>query len=427
MKTTPVRGATCLGLRRAAWLVALAVSSHVLAGCQMAAGAREHALCCDCAPLASPPPSEETRGPQTPAEVFRHHYGPGAPGLTDVPHTLVAPPEPELPKDLPDLYLRPTSPGRRSDFYAGGGLSVLPNIGISAHAGYVFCHRPEVEWSVEVEGIWQFLDDKTFVDDGNPEAGDWYQAKVGVLARSTPTDRRHATWRGGFTWFRATGEPNLVEQPGDYFGVYTGVGFETDITPSLSIGPEVSLVVAAGPGPIKDGIVPQVAWRATWRPDCSLHAREPLCPGEVYGGGVIALSPSVGGGFEFGQVFARSRLATWSIEALAAFQDLSTDLWGEGEGSWGQARGGVKATFAPATRGHVTARAGIAWFRQTAATAFVDTPGDYLGGYAGLGYEFDVTRHLTTGPEISVLVGAREGTADFVATPQLLWHVLLRL
>jgi hypothetical protein len=147
--------------------------------------------------------------------------------------------------------------------------------------------------------------------------------------------------------------------------------------------------------------------------------------GEVYGGGTVLASPAVGGSLEFGQVFARSAAADWSFEIEGGVQALDAELYGNtSNGTWAQAQGGVKASFNPLGRGHPTARAGIAWFRTTEPTEFVDEEGDYVGLYAGVGYEVDVSPRFTTGPEISVMAAAKEGGSDPVYVPQFSWHFL---
>lgn len=152
--------------------------------------------------------------------------------------------------------------------------------------------------------------------------------------------------------------------------------------------------------------------------------------GEVYVGGIVLAGPGFGGGAEFGQVFARSPAVTWSFEGAAAWADLSATPFGGNEdqgGSWGQIRGGVKASFNPCGRGHPTARAGLLWFRATQDAEFIDGPGDYFGGYLGLGYEWDVTRWFTTGPEVTVLLAAQEKSVSIVAVPQIQWHFIFNL
>lgn len=113
---------------------------------------------------------------------------------------------------------------------------------------------------------------------------------------------------------------------------------------------------------------------------------------------------------------------------LAAWQPPGDYGFFKGDGVYGQIRGGAKALFSPRGRGHVTARAGAVWLRSTAANEFLDnTPGDYVGGYAGVGYEFDLNSRIRTGPELTVMGVARESSATFEFVPQLNWHVIWNL
>ncbi len=130
-------------------------------------------------------------------------------------------------------------------------------------------------------------------------------------------------------------------------------------------------------------------------PPCNsltLHTRNGRPRGEVYAGASALASPAPGFGVEVGQVFARPSYATWSFEVEAGWQDLGESFeGGTGSGQWGQVQGGAKASFLPCKRWHPTARAGLAWFRATEDTEFIDEAGDYVGVYAGLGLEYDVT------------------------------------
>ena len=149
-------------------------------------------------------------------------------------------------------------------WYVGGSASFLPNLGLAIQAGRVFKENEEVRWSAEGEFTFQFLDDKTFASDGGPEAGNWYQLQLGVKVISKPRTRRHWTGRGGLVWFYADGEePNIVEKEGHYAGIYAGFGFETDITPTLTMGPEISgMLVMREDGSIE--AVPQFNWHIIW-------------------------------------------------------------------------------------------------------------------------------------------------------------------
>lgn len=409
-------------VRRTSTVAALVLVGTILAGCRTPAGAREHSLCCPC-PTPCEAPAEPPCAPQHPQDLFEHHYGPDGVSLAGVPHTVVGP-EFNRTSYVASARIHLEKP----NFYAGGGLSLFPNIGASIHAGYVVKRFSKFELAAEAEGIWQFLDDETFADDENDAAGNWYQLKLGGLARFAPEARRHLTTRAGFTWFQANGVPNMVEKPGDYYGGYVGVGFETDLTPNLTIGPEFTLLVTKGPDTWNDGVVPQLGWKLTWRP-CTgyLHAQRPMPPGEIYGGIAALVSPALGGAFEFGQVFRRDGTAVWSFELQAGAQVLDDYMWSHGDGDWAQLRGGFKASFSPRCKGHLTGRLGMAWVRSTGETEFLSKPEDYYGAYVGVGYEYDLNPHLTTGPELTFLLMSVEKTFDIEVVPQFQWHFIVKL
>lgn len=308
--------------------------------------------------------------------------------------------------------------------------SFLPNVGIGGGGGFIFKRTPKADYALELHATWQFLDDETFADDGNPEADDWYQIRAGMKIISTPKARRHLTGRVGAVWIQANGAPNILDRPGDYYGIYGAIGFETDLTPQISVGPELALMLVTGDDEFKvETPVPQLNWHFIYwmgaRGDRCL-TRVPY--GEIYVGAAASLSPGVGGGVEFGQVFARSSLATWSLELMAGGQDTTQDLFFDQDGEYAQIRGGVKAAFQPCSCcGHFTARAGATWLRSTATNDFLTQTGDYVGVYVGAGYEWDIGNRFTTGPELALNAVAREGSSDIDFLPQLHWHFILKL
>ena len=155
--------------------------------------------------------------------------------------------------------------GWGDDLYMGGSLSAVPNIGLSLAGGQVFHRDEKKEWSFELEMTHQPWDDEDLVGDGNPAAGDLTQFHMGVKRSSDPLGQRHWTQRYGFAWFRARGAPNIIQEPGDYAGLYAGFGFETQLTESVSMGPELSLTSATMEGGKKDfQWIPQLNWHITW-------------------------------------------------------------------------------------------------------------------------------------------------------------------
>lgn len=314
--------------------------------------------------------------------------------------------------------------------YVGFSGSLLPNVGIGIGGGFIVKRAPGVQYAVELQGTYQFLDDEDFADDGNPAAGDWYQIRAGMKIISTPKFRRHLTGRFGAVWLRAEGEPNILQDPGDYWGIYGGIGFETDLTPQISVGPELQVMLVTRDDEFDvETPIPQLNWHLIyWMGAKGDRCLKRVPYGELYVGAAATLSPGIGGAFQFGQVFSRSSLATWSVEVMAGGQEVTEDLWfDESSGDFAQIRGGAKAVFQPCSRGHLTARAGLTWLRSTAMNEFLDSEGDHFGAYVGIGYEFDLGSRFTTGPELTLNGVAEEKTSDVEWIPQLNWHFILKL
>jgi len=160
------------------------------------------------------------------------------------------------------LGCRAPEGGRQVDL--GLAPSLLPNLGLAASTSAAIARSPSYEWRAEARFTDQFVDDKTFADNGLPEAGNWTQLELGLRGLSTPEERSHWIVRFGAIGFDALGEPNLIEEPGDYLGVYGSFGRETDFGHGFSIGPEISLVAASGPDPFV--LFPQLTWGIRWRP-----------------------------------------------------------------------------------------------------------------------------------------------------------------
>jgi hypothetical protein len=331
-----------------------------------------------------------------------------------------------------DIPCWPERPCR--DWYVTGQASFIPNVGLGLGAGRVIAQSGFQTLSAEAIGTWQFIDDETFIDDGNPAAGDLYQLRAGFKGVFSPDKRRHWVVRAGGVWFEAGGEPNIVDVPGSYYGVYGSAGIETDVSSCLTMGPEVALLLVTPEGEFSPEPVPQVNFNVTYWPGgtrspAGLAQRVGRPPrGEFYVGAAATLAPGVGPGFTAGMVIQRTRVATISFEGMAALQDGGDFLGFEGQGNWGQLRGGFKGTFQPCCNSHLTARAGLCWLRSTAPTDVLDNPGDHFGAYLGLGYEWDISRRLTTGPEVSLMAVTSENT-DFSpqAVPQFHWHFTVKL
>jgi hypothetical protein len=140
--------------------------------------------------------------------------------------------------------------------------SFLPNLGVAASLSVPV--RASSPWQLEARFTDQFVDDKSFADDGNPEAGNWTQLDLGLLRLSLPEEERAWSVRFGVTGFEARGEPNLVDESGDYLGAYLGIGRFRRFGSGLALGPELTLVAATGPDPF--ALFPQLTWGLRWTP-----------------------------------------------------------------------------------------------------------------------------------------------------------------
>ena len=148
----------------------------------------------------------------------------------------------------------------------GLAASVLPNLGVETTATTRLLRRGDVDWRAELSIAQQFLDDEDLADDGRVSAGDWTQAGLGLRWITHVEEKRHWTARLGFIWARARGVPNIVNDPGDFVGIRFGLGYESDLTPALSMGPELAVIPTYGGDGHEFDVVPQLTWGFRWRP-----------------------------------------------------------------------------------------------------------------------------------------------------------------
>jgi hypothetical protein len=139
--------------------------------------------------------------------------------------------------------------------------SLMPNLGLAASLSAPA--RATSAWELEARFTDQFVDDKTFADNGFPEAGNWTQLDLGLLRLKWNEGRAWST-RFGLTGFTARGEPNLAEESGDYLGAYFGLGRFTRFGANFAFGPELTLIAATGPDPLV--LIPQLTWGVRWTP-----------------------------------------------------------------------------------------------------------------------------------------------------------------
>ncbi len=312
----------------------------------------------------------------------------------------------------------------------GGGLAIGPDVGASINGTYVIRRPSYGEWSAELRVTGLLVDNTEFhhqFETGDP--GEWWQLEGGLKFVAHPEERTHWFGRIGAVVADVNGHADIVDGEGTYYGGYVGIGFETRLTPRITMGPDISfLVLGGGDRDSSVVLVPQFGWTLSYMlGGCPTQA---TChESDLYVGLVGSVLPGIGGGMTFGQVFARNRRAVWSFELSAQKQSID-DIFGapndslndSADAAYSQVRAGAKASFSPDCRRHLTARFGFAAFKATGTNDFIDKATTYYGGYVGVGYEWDLNRHWSTGPEATVLFGSEgHGAEQFV--PQFSWHV----
>lgn len=151
-------------------------------------------------------------------------------------------------------------PGYERGWYAGGAFTAIPGVGLAAGGGKVLREARTYDLSGEAQLIRHFLDDKDLADDENAAHGRLTAVRAGLKHTFSPGHKRHLTLRYGFQFYRATGVPGIVEDPGDYLGAYAGIGFETDLDRHWTMGPEISFAFLEGEGSLPFEFVPTFFW-----------------------------------------------------------------------------------------------------------------------------------------------------------------------
>ena len=125
----------------------------------------------------------------------------------------------------------------------------------------------------------------------------------------------------------------------------------------------------------------------------------------------LSAVPNIGASVTVGQYFnTRTPKFDWAVELQAVYQGGEDST--EQTGGFAQVSLGVKQVTAPGHSNHLVFRYGATWFRANGRPEVIAHPGDYLGGYAGVGWEYEVSDRITTGPDIRIIIADGEAHAQ---------------
>ena len=139
------------------------------------------------------------------------------------------------------------------------GASALPGYGVTTGIAQRMTTTENARIDLEFDWTRQKVDDDP---DGTDDS--WQQIQLGLLWKKDPLETRHWIARAGVAWLRAQGDPVYLDEPGDYGGVYLGLGYLWETSPHLSTGPDFTLLFVEGEGSQGGGLIPQIAWRLVW-------------------------------------------------------------------------------------------------------------------------------------------------------------------
>ncbi len=152
------------------------------------------------------------------------------------------------------------SPLGGQDLDLSVGASALPGLGGLVGLSQRIWQGEDRRVDFEMELVHQELEDP-----GPQGDDDWDQIRGGLLLRSADPG---PSWiaRGGGVWLRSQGETSVLDDAGDYGGLYLGAGLDFPVGTSLRSGPDLSLLFVDAEGSRGgSGVVVELAWRLTWR------------------------------------------------------------------------------------------------------------------------------------------------------------------
>jgi len=142
---------------------------------------------------------------------------------------------------------------RETEIYGGVGVAGVPDVGGAVTAGQFFSKSgPRFDYAFEMRGVFQGGDDSATQD------GEFFQVQAGVKQVASPGHPRRPFFRYGVTWFRANGDPRVLDRSGDYFGAFGAAGYEIDLSEHWTLSPEVAVNLVDGEGSTGSDFLPQV-------------------------------------------------------------------------------------------------------------------------------------------------------------------------
>jgi len=152
-----------------------------------------------------------------------------------------------------------SSPLGGEDFDLSAAAHALPGLGFGAGFAQRVGELSDLRIDAEITLVHQEL------SDAGPLGDDWDQILGGLRFSPAERDSHYFYGRAGVTWLRADGDPEFLDDPGDYGGGYGGVGYEWSLSPSLATGPELTLSYVDGEGHSSgSGLIGEIAWRWVW-------------------------------------------------------------------------------------------------------------------------------------------------------------------
>lgn len=156
------------------------------------------------------------------------------------------------------------------------------------------------------------------------------------------------------------------------------------------------------------------------------HTRVAGYPRDYFAGLGFSAIPGVGLAAEGGKVVRRADRYDLALEGeiIRHFWD-DTDFADDNLGEPGRmtaVRVGARQAISPGRKRHGVFRYGFQFYRASGSPGIIDAPGDYYGAYASAGFETELSRHWSMGPELSVAVLEGSGSLPTEVVPTFFWR-----